>query len=205
MKRMLSLVLAILLLFSMALAEETAAAPSETETAGTASTETENYMIPRQFMSMFDASLEIYAGQYMDSEEAERLVKDYSLTKYDFSGSRMYYGSEDWRIEAGFEFENEEAVSPDSPSVSWYLFISDAAEEAAWYLAMYTLNNMIIYTHQDYADEILYYFRTVTPGDVLELPDGYALVTYRTENDDGIMFELYPSSGDSSAAGSQSE
>ena len=193
LKKMLALFLGMLLLFSFALAEAPAAA--ETETA-----DQESIMIPRQFMSMFDTVFELYANQYF-SEEAEQLVNDYSLTQYDFRGIRMYYGSVDWKIETGFEFESEEVVSPDTPCISWYLYLSDAADINAWYLAMYSLNQMITYKYQDKADDILNYFQTVAPGDILELPDGYSLITYRTEDDDGVIFEMYSSVDSASAAG----
>ena len=190
MKRMMALLLALLMMFTLAAADPVETVPSDTE----------NYMIPRQFMSMFDAVFQIYAEQYFDSEEAARLVETYSLTQYDFEGVYMYYGSSDWRVETGFEFESEDAVSPDAPCISWYLFLSDDAEENVWYLAMYSLNQMITYRYQDKADDILHYFQTVAPGDILELPDGYSLITYRTEENDGVMFDLYPSAGSVPAA-----
>ena len=63
MKRMLALLLGILLAFSFALAEDAAGTPAETEPAETAedSETTEDYMVPRMFMSMFNSVCSISA------------------------------------------------------------------------------------------------------------------------------------------------
>ena len=192
MKRLAALLLGLMMAFTFACAEETAGVP------GSGDPETENYMIPRMFMSMFNEAIGISAeglrAQFGD-EETDRMIEMFSLTEYRFDGNCMYYGSADWLVQAAFRFENGEDVSPDHPCVSWYLILSDEADLYAWYLAMYSLNLMIGYTCKDtLGDEaVLEYFQTVTPGDTLELPDGYTLITYRPERDDGVVFSMQPS------------
>ena len=187
LKKMLAMFLGILLLFSFVLAEDGAATPAEAE----------NYMIPRQFMSMFDASFGFSADLIRDKigdGEADRLIEEYSLTEYDFIDNCMYYGSKDWLIETTFVFNTEEDVSPDAPCVFWYLILSDEADENAWYLTMYTLNLMIGYTYKDSLSEdvVLHYFQTVNLGDELSLPDGYTFVTFRPDGADYVVFSMEP-------------
>ena len=194
MKRLLILLLGILMLFSFALAEETAEASAVEEI-----TETENYMVPRMFMSMFNETFPINTAlMQLSDEETNRLVETYSLTEYDADESSCYYGSKDWLIEVVFVFEKEEDVSPDSPCVFWYLCLSDDAEESAWYVTMYTLNQMIAYTYRDIlsSDVVLNYFQTVNLGDTLELPDGYVLTTLRPDGADYVVFVMEPGSPD---------
>ncbi len=201
MKRMLALLLGILLAFSFALAEDAAGTPAETEPAETAedSETTEDYMVPRMFMSMFNSVFSISGDMLRGSlgdEEVDRLVEDYSLTQYESDENFAYYSSNDWTIEAAFAFDTEEEITPDTRAYLWSLYISDEADENAWYIAMYTLNQMISYTYRDTVgtDDVLYFFQTVVPGDKLEFPDGYALFVNRV--DSGALFAMLPVSAD---------
>ena len=194
MKRLLALVLGILMIFSFAFAEETAEAPASVEAKAT---DTENYMIPRMFMSMFNEMLPINVAPIREQsgdEEADRLIETYSLTEYDADEKCFYYGSRDWEIETAFVFEREEDVSPDTPCLFWYMCLSDNADENVWRLAMYGLNQMIAYTYRDTmsSNEILHYFQTVTLGDTLELPDGYTLKALRPDGADYVVFSMEP-------------
>ncbi len=189
MKRMSALFLGIILLFSLALAEGAKAVPAESE----------NIMVPRQFMSMFNTVLEISAEKMRGSwgnEETDRLVKQYSLTEYDYSpGTKeVYYGSEGWTIETVFVFENEEDVSFDNPVLRWYLCLDDEADENAARLTMYSLNQMLGYTYDSSlgADAVQHYFSTFTLGEKLELPDGYEFVIFRPEGEDYAVFAMQP-------------
>lgn len=190
MRKLLALLLGILMMFGIAVAEETAQVPASVET-------TENYMIPRMFMSMFNEILPINVSpirKQSGDEEADRLIETYSLTEYDADGECFYYGSKDWAFEVTFVFEKAEDVSPDNPCLFWYMILSDNAEENAWRLAMYNLNQMIAYTYRDSMsyDEILHYFQTVTLGDTLKLPDGYTLKTLRPDGADYVVFSMEP-------------
>lgn len=191
MKRLLALFLGILTVFSFAFAEETA------ETLTSVEAETENYMIPRMFMSMFNEMLPYNVAPIREQsgdEEADRLVEACSLTEYDADAECFYYGSKDWAIEVAFGFEKAADVSPDNPCLFWYMCLADDADENAWRLAMYGLNQMIAYTYRDTMSsyEILHYFQTVTLGDTLELPDGYVLKTLRPDGADYVVFTMEP-------------
>lgn len=193
-KRLMAIFLGILMMFSFAFAEKTA----ETLTSAEGETaETENYMIPRMFMSMFNEMLPYNVAPIREQsgdEEADRLVETCSLTEYDADTECFYYGSKDWAIEVVFGFEKAEDVSPDNPCLFWYMCLADEAEENAWRLAMYGLNQMIAYTYRDTmsSDVILNYFQTVTLGDMLELPDGYVLKTLRPDGADYVVFTMEP-------------
>ena len=194
MKKMLALFLGMLLLFSFALAESTAGGPA----AGTEAADQENIMIPRQFMSMFDASFKISADILRESvgdEEADRLVKEFALTEYDAADERFYYGSKDWVIEIAFAFENPEAVSPDAECFRWYLCLDDGAGENAARLTMYTLKMMIAYRYRDTLDDsvVQNYFETFTLGESLQLPDGYQFTILRPDEADYVVFAFNPS------------
>ena len=192
MKKVLSLILGLFMMFSFALADQPSEAAAGAAADGTAVPE---YMTPRQFMSMFNSSfamsVDLMRGT-LGEDEADRLVKKYSLSQYDADGLFCYYGAEDWLIEAGFAFYRPEEASPDGQAYLWFLSIKDEAEESAWYAAMYTLNLMIGYTYRDTlgADAVREWFQTVTPGSTLELPDGYILTAARQE--DGISFIMTP-------------
>ena len=201
MKRMLALLLGLLMMFTCAAAENGSAAAAETAPAVT-----ENYMIPQDFLSLFNTSFSMSVDLIRSSvgdEEADSLVENYSLSLYAVEDQFYYYGSKDWLIEAGFAFDSEEAVAQDAPCVSWHLFISDKADEMAWYVGMYSLNLMIGYTFQDMSDEVLQWFQTVEIGSILELPDGNSLITSRTEDNDGVLFIMLPSSAVTPAAGTE--
>ena len=190
MKRLLALILGIMMVLTCACAEEAAEAP-----------ETENYMIPRMFMSMYNEMHPINVAPVREQsgdEEADRLVEMYSLTEYDADEAGFYYGSKDWLFEVDFIFGNEQDVSPDNPCLYWYMCLSDDADEVAWQLAMYTLNQMIAYTYRDTvdSDDILNYFKTVTLDATLELPDGYVFTALRPDGADYVVFSMEPSNLD---------
>ena len=196
MKRMLALLLGILLLCSFALAEDA------DEISGLLKTDTvdqENYMVPRQFMNMFNETFKISADLLRSSvgdEEADRLVEAFSLVQDDIDADKreFYYGSQDWAIEVVFVFENAEDVSPDTPAFRWYLCLDDEAGENAARLTMYTLNLLIGYRHKDTigSEAVLNYFQTFTLGEALELPDGYEFVILRPDDADYVVFSMQP-------------
>ena len=187
MKRMLALFLGILLLASLAQAE--GADPELPEA--------EDYLVPRQFMSMFDASFKISADLLRGSvgdEEADRLVEEFALTEYDADDDSFCYGSKDWAIEIVFPFEKPEDVSPDNPAFRWYLCLDDNVGENAARLTMYTLKMMISYRYRDVLDDsvVQRYFETFTLGEPLPLPDGYEFVILRPEDADYVVFAMQP-------------
>ena len=195
-KRLMAIFLGILMMFSFAFAEKTA----ETLTSAEGETaETENYMIPRMFMSMFNEMLPYNVAPIREQsgdEEADRLVETFSLTQDDFDAGNgeFYYGSQDWGIEVVFVFENAEDVSPDAPAFRWYLCLDDEAGENAARLTMYTLNLMIGYRHKDTigSEAVQNYFQTFTLGEALRLPDGYEFVILRPDDADYVVFSMQP-------------
>ena len=194
MKKMLALFLGVFLLFAFALAEGTAELPAaaEAETA-----DQENLMIPRQFMSMFDAGFKISADLMRGSigdEEADRLVEEFALTEYDADDDNFYYGSKDWAIEIVFPFENPQDVSPDAPCFRWYLCLDDDVGENAARATMYTMKQLITYRYRDTLDESVVqdYFETFNLGDSLPLPDGYEFIILRPEGADYVVFAFEP-------------
>ena len=193
LKRMLALFVGMFLLFSFALAEGAA----ETVAAGAETANQEDMMVPRQFMSMFDASFRISADLLRGSigdEEADYLVEEFALTEYDADEYNFYYGSKDWAIEIVFCFENPEDISPDASAFRWYLCLDDDAGDNAARLTMYTLKMMIAYRYRDTLDDsvVQNYFETFTLGETLQLPDGYEFIILRPDGANYVVFAMEP-------------
>ena len=194
MKRLLALSLGILLMFSFAFTEGADAG-------------TENLMVPRQFMSMYNEMIKISADMMRASwgdAEADRLTEDFSLTLYDLNAEsgQAYYGSKDWVTEATFVFEDGKEPSYDDAAFRWYVLLGDEAGENAARLVMYSLNMMIGYRYKDTlgTDAVQHYFSTFQLGEKLPLPDGYEFVILRPQGENGeaadyVVFAFQPPQG----------
>ena len=193
LKKLTALFLALSLLLAFALVANTNGISALAED----SADQENFLIPRTFMSMFDAQFKISADlmrETIGDEEADRLVEEFALTEYDADDEDFYYGSKDWVIEAVFPFSNPEDISPDAEAFRWYLCLEDSAGTNAAYLTMYTLKMMIAYRYRDTLDEriVQNYFETFTLGEELHLPDGYDFIILRPDEADYVVFAFEP-------------
>ncbi|MCR5295986.1 MAG: hypothetical protein K6E17_01130 [Clostridiales bacterium] len=191
LKKLTALFLALSLLLAFALA-------GNADEIDAASADQENFLIPRTFMSMFDAQFKISADlmrETIGDEEADRLVEEFALTEYDADDEAFYYASKDWNIQITFPFTNPEDVSPDNEAFRWYLCMDDSAGTNAAYLTMYTLKMMIAYRYRDTLDEriVQNYFETFTLGEELHLPDGYDFIILRPDDEaDYVVFAFEP-------------
>ena len=153
--------------------------PAEKPDSDTGSSEAPAFMTPPVFSEYFNGMMTALADQYAEAlgEEGVAIVKkNYILTQEDRQGAIVYYGNNDWSIEAGFLFADEADSYANAPALTLSLTIKSGTPDGAVYLVKTALKMVIAYHFQNEValDDLTNWFDTADPYNVFQLP-GYTL------------------------------
>lgn len=153
------------------------------------------FMTPREFVSRFNAMMNAMADHYADflGEDGVKVLKDqFTITVADPQGNILYFGNNDWSVEAGFTYADADTAADTSPALTLNLTIKGSVPEIAAYLTKYGLQMMIAYEFQEEvsAEELANWFDTAeSPADIFQIP-GYTLNVLKTN--DYIQYAVLP-------------
>lgn len=168
---------------------------SETVETGMVDDSVPKFMIPSFFTARFNALMEALADQYAEQlgEEGARIVKeDYTITQEDPTGEIIYYGNNDWSVEAGFLYGDAASASENAPALILNYTIKAGIPDGAVFLSKYAIRMMIAYDFQDQVslDDLTNWFDNAEDmGDIFTLP-GYTLNVYKT--DEQLTYAVIP-------------
>ena len=154
--------------------------PSEKPASGIGSSDAPAFMTPAVFAGYFNGMMTALADQYAEAlgEEGVAIVKEnYVLTQEDQQGAIVYYGNNEWTVEAGFLFADEVDYYAGAPALTLNFTIKNGTPDGAVYLAKTALKMVIAYHYQDEVslDDLTNWFDTADdPSNVFQLP-GYTL------------------------------
>jgi hypothetical protein len=138
------------------------------------------FMTPVVFADYFNNMMIVLADQYAEAlgEEGVTIVKEnYTLTQEDQQGPLVYYGNNDWSVEAGFLFADEVDYYAGSPALTLNFSYKNSLPDGAVYLVKTALTMVIAYHYQEEVslNELSAWFESANdPSDVFQLP-GYTL------------------------------
>ena len=185
MKKLLAAILTLTLLMSLALCGASAeggsadTASAEKPTADTLSADIPAFMTPAVFVEYYNGMMIALADQYADAlgEEGVAIVKqDYVMTQDDQQGEIVYFGNNNWSVEAGFLFADQIDYYANAPALTMNFNIKDNTPDGAVFLAKTALKMVIGYHFQDQVsmDDLSNWFDTADTSTVFQLP-GYTL------------------------------
>ena len=146
----------------------------------TGSSEAPAFMTPSVFIEYFNGMMTALADQYAEAlgEDGVAIVKEnYILTQTDPQGAIVYYGNNDWSLEAGFLFADEIDYYANAPALTLNFNIKSGTPDGAVFLAKAALKMVIAYHFQNEVslDDLSNWFNTADdPSNIFQLP-GYTL------------------------------
>lgn len=144
------------------------------------------FMTPSVFAERFNTIMNAMADRNADTlgPEAVSIIKQsYTFVQRDDKGELLYFGNDDWGIEAGFLFADSRSASDDGPALVVNLNIKNDVPDVVATLAKFSLMMIIGYDFQDEVatDDLQYWFDNASdPSDCFVLP-GYTLSVLKTD------------------------
>ena len=155
-----------------------------------------DFLTPAEFRDRFNSLMGALADQYADKlgqEGVEIVKRDCVITQTDPKGTLVYYGNDDWSLDAGFAYADENAAGETEPALLLNFSISKSLPDGAVFLATYAFQMIIGYEYKDTVstDDLGKWFDTASdPADVFALPGGYSLNVLR--NDSHYQYAVLP-------------